>query len=127
MIYSNAIPTPANPSSTPIRLEIKMMGHVPSFKNSKQMITGRGGRRPMLITKPERQKWMKDATASLESQLRSELAMRGIATTTGLTQLSKIASLLPLDDSRKWIPSHSVSTRLVSKGEEGASIVINKI
>lgn len=53
--------------------------------------------------------------------------MRGIEITTGPSALSLIASLLPLDDSRKWIPKHSADTQLVSKGEEGADILIEAI
>lgn len=96
------------------------MGHVPSFKNCKQIM------RKRLVTKPEIQEWMENATASFESQLRSALATIGIETTTGRIQLSSIASFMPLDDSRKWIPSHSVLTQLVSKGEEGVDILIER-
>ena len=81
----------------------------------------------MLITKPERQEWMENAIASFTSQLRSELVMRGIVTTTERIPLSKIVSLLPLDDCRKWIPSFSVTTQLVSNGNEGADITITKL
>lgn len=70
---------------------------------------------------------MEQAVASFESQLRLELAMRGIEITTGLSALSQIALLLPLDDSRKWMPAHSVSTLLVSKGQEGCDLVIERI
>ena len=105
----------------PIVLEIQGLDHVPSFKNGK-MWTRRGP-----ITDPKKQKWMNKAVASIESQLRSELATRGIGTTTGPLAPSLIASLLPLDDSRKWIAEHSASTLLVSKGNEGASITIERI
>jgi hypothetical protein len=114
-------------SGATLTLSVRNLGHVPSFKNSKEIVPGKKGRRSMLITKPERQKWMKDAVESFTSQLRSALAMRGIATMTGPIPLSKIASLLPLDDSRKWIPSHSVVTLLVSKRNEGATIEITRI
>ena len=105
-------------NSTPINLAVYGIGHVPSFKNSKLLTRGR------LITDPKKQEWMEWCIQSFVSQLRSALQTRGIATTTGPIPLSKIASLLPLDDSRKWIPEHSVSTRLVSKGSEGAELVI---
>lgn len=70
---------------------------------------------------------MEQAVESFASQLRSELATRGIATTTGLSALSQIALFLPLDDSRKWMPEHSVNTLLVSKGQEGADVLIERI
>jgi len=105
-------------NSTPIRLVVQGLGSVPSFKNSKMLTRGR------LITDPKKQKWMDACIASFESQLRSELRTRGIATTTGPIPPSRIASLLPLDDSRKWIPEHCVRTLLVSKGSEGAELVI---
>ena len=108
-------------------LKVEGLDHVPSFKNSKQIIPGKNGRRSMLITKPERQQWMERVIQSFVYQLRSEFQTRGIETTTGPSALSLIASLLPLDDSRKWIPEHSVSTRLVKKGEEGAVIKIERI
>ncbi len=79
------------------------------------------------MTKPETQHWMDAVILSFESQLRSALAMRGIATTTGLSALSQIASLLPLDDSRKWMPAHCVSTQLVPKGQEGCDVAIERI
>lgn len=106
-----------------ISLQIRNLGHCPSFKNSKLILWSQ--RR--IMTKPENQHWMEKVTQSFESQLRSALATRGIETTTGPIPLSKIASLLPLDDSRKWIPAHSVSTRLVSKGNEGADVEISPV
>jgi hypothetical protein len=106
----------------PIHLQIRGLGHCPSFKNSKMLTRG------LLITKPEYQKWMKAAIASIESQLRFELATRGIGTTTGRIAPLQIAQLLPLDDSRKWIPDHCVHTQLVSsESEAGADITIERI
>ena len=119
----SASPTPASPSSAPTALQIRGLSHVPSFKNSKLLLW----RQKRIITKPEYQHWMDAATRSIESQLRSALATSGIGTTTGLTALWPIASLLPLDDSRKWIPEHCVRTRLVSRGDEGADILIERI
>jgi len=107
--------------SPPIRLSIRGLDHVVSFKNSKMIARGR------LITDPKKQKWMERCTLSFEHQLRSEFQTRGIEITTGPSALSLIALLLPLDDSRKWIPKHSADTQLVSKGEEGADILIEVI
>lgn len=79
------------------------------------------------MTKPEYQHWMADVVESFTSQLRSELATRGIETSTAHTLLSRIAWLLPLDDSRKWIVSLSVSMQLVVKGQEGADITVTRV
>ena len=114
-------------NATSVMLKIQGIEHVPSFKNSKEIVPGRAGRRAMLITKPERQVWMEKAIVSFTYQLRCLFLTKGIATMTEPIPLSKIVSLLPLDDSRKWIPSHSVSTRLVPKGSEGAVITITKL
>lgn len=111
----------ATPNS--IHIQIQGLGHCPSFKNSKLLLWNQ--RRA--ITKPEYQKWMQAAIRLIESQLLSALATRGIEITTGPLAPSLIASYLPLDDSRKWIPSHSVSTQLVSKGNEGADLVIERL
>ena len=100
---------------------VRGVGHIPSFKNSKLLTRGR------LITKPEYQKQMRKITDVIECQLRSQLAMKGTGITTGPIPLSRIASLLPLDDSRKWIPEHSVTTALCSKGQKGANITIERI
>lgn len=109
------------PKSQPIRLSIRGLLHCPSYKNSKMLARGR------LITDPKKQKWMDRCVLSFEFQLRSEFQTRGIEITTGPSALSLIASLLPLDDSRKWIPEHSASTLPVCKGEEGADILIERI
>jgi len=108
-----------------IVLQIRGLSEVPSFKNQKQIV--KMGGKVALITKPERRKWMDRAALSIAFQLSSELATRGIGTSTAPPPLSLIASLMPLDDSRKWIPELCVSTLLVSKGEEGADIVIERI
>ena len=97
------------------------MGEVPSFKNSKMIARGR------LITDPRKQRWMDQASALFESQLRSFIRAKGIPTLTGEPLLASIASSVPLDDSRAWIAELSVNWRHVSKGQEGAEILIEKI
>ncbi len=108
---------------SPVTLTVRGLGHVPSFKNSKMILW----RQKRIMTKPEVQQWMEAVTESFASQLRSEFQTRGIAITTGLSALSQIASSLPLDDSRKWMPTHSVNTLLVSKGQEGADVLIERL
>ena len=102
---------------------IQGLGEVPSFKNTKQIIRPKN-RRAMLITAPRKRAWMDQASALLECQLRSCIPASGIPTLTGAPLLYAIASLLPLDDSRKWIATLNVAWRPVSKGLEGAEIEI---
>lgn len=123
----------------PIHLKVRGVDNITSFKNSKDIVQlpikgaqkcqtcGKRPGRPMLITKKERKQQMELITASLESQLFSALATSGLAITMAPIPLCKIASLLPLDDSRQWIPELCVSTLLVAKGEEGADIMIERI
>ena len=106
-----------------MRLEIKSIGEVPSFKNSKVIVRPKG-RRAMLMTQPVKRKWMDAASALFESQLRSFIRAKGIPTLTGEQLLCSIATLLPLDDSRKWMAVLNVSWRQVSKGCEGAEVDI---
>lgn len=121
---AKATPSPApSPSGSKLCLKIRGLGHVPSFKNSKMILWAQ----KRIMTKPEHQHWMEAAAQSFESQLRSALATSATGTTTGPIPLSSIVSFMPLDDSRKWIPQHSVSTQLVCKGDEGADVVIERI
>lgn len=106
---------------TPLLLSVKGLGHVVAFKNSKMLARGK------LITNPRKQKWMEAATLSIESQLRSWFRTNGIETGTGPTALCRIAYYMPLDDSLKWIPEHSVKSLQVLKGHEGAIISIEPI
>jgi len=101
-----------------IRLNVKGLGHVPSFKNSK-IWTGK-----KLITKPERQEWMRRCTQSFESQLRSLSQTSEAGMETAHLAPYSIASSLPLDDSVHWIPELRVVVVFVEPGEEGAEIVI---
>jgi hypothetical protein len=107
-------------SMSPVVLTIRGLGHVPSFKNSKMVARGR------LITDPKKQRWMEAATLSMLSQLRSESVTRGTAILTGERALYSTASFTPLDDCSKWIVKLCVSTQCVSKGEEGAEIIITR-
>ena len=111
------------PNKSSVSFTLKEMGHTPSFKNSKMILW----QQRRIMTKPDHQHWMQKAVQSIESQLLCLPQMRGIGTMTGPQALSLIASFLPLDDSRKWIPEHSVNTRLVSKGSEGAEVLIERL
>lgn len=104
-----------------IELAVKHLGHVPSFKNSKMIARGR------LITDPKKQKWMEACIRSFESQLFCIAQIGGGGTLTAPPAPSLIASSLPQDDSRQWIPRLEIADREVEKGLEGATIIIESI
>lgn len=104
-----------------IRLVVKGLGHVPSFKNKKMITRGK------LITDPKKQAWMEKAAAAIESQLRCLFQTEGAGTVTEQSLRSLILTLLPLDDSLDWIGVPSGSWRRVKKGEEGAVIEIEPL
>lgn len=84
----------------------------------------------MLITKPERQKWMKDAIQSFVSQLSSKYPTTAGATPMALSPHCSIVSLDRLknfDDNVDWIPEIHITVVRVPKGEEGAEIVLEEI
>jgi hypothetical protein len=108
-----------------IELKVQGIGEVPSFKNSKMIVRIKG--RPSLITDPKKQKWMDACTLAIESQLASWLLTTVTGTVMGCLLQQQIASSLPLDDSLKWIGSHCVSWRKVSKGQEGVEITIEPL
>ena len=106
--------------SNPLVIEIKGIGHVPAFKN-KKIICGK-----RLITAPKARKWMEEAQALMYSQLCSKFQTTEGETQMGPWQLSAIQSW-PLDDNFKIIPEMHIVTERVPKGEEGATIYIEKI
>ncbi len=110
-----------------VKLQVSGLGHVPSFKNNKMIVKGRGGRKAMLITDPKKQQWMGRCITAIESRLRSLFQTTSTATETACSLQSKIASSLPLDDSLKWIGSHSVDWRKVPKGQEGFEMTIEVV
>jgi hypothetical protein len=114
-----------NESLRRIELKIQGVGEIPSFKNSKMIARIKG--RPALITDPRKQNVMEAIIRSIESQLPSSLPTFVTVTGTELTLRSKIVSFMPLDDSLKWIPEHSVRIRRVAKGREGAEITIERL
>lgn len=105
----------------PICLEIKGLGHVPSFKNNKMLARGR------LITNPVNQKWMDRCVRSFESQLVSLYQTREDGMRTGRSLQSWIASVLPLDDSVREIIQQEVIVTHTTKEWEGAIINITTI
>ncbi len=104
--------------------------HIPSKKNSKMVLSEVKGRKlkyPMLIMKPEIQKWIAMAEAHLESQLLSTCLTEGDAIQSALSKLSVILSQLPEDDSVNDMPVGTWQVRLCEPGNEGAVVVIERL
>lgn len=104
-----------------VTLEIRGLGHVPSFKNKKR-ICGRN-----LITRPDVKKWMESAIQSLRSQLRS-----AFQTTGGVISMAHSQPCLTVlclhskefDDCRQWIADERVYASECDAGQEGCTITI---
>lgn len=114
----------------PLVLEIK--GQViPSFKNSKMMITktpqGVPLKEPILITDPDLQKRMKRITASFVSQLLSAFRTDTGETLTGCSLRSAIAYSMPDDDCWTRIPEIRIRAELCAPGNEGATILLERL
>lgn len=103
--------------SWPVRLHVKGLGHVPSFKNSKMLTRGR------LITNPKKQKWMDQCIASFELQLMSLCQTREGGTSTAALQRFLTASL-PQDDAWLFVPELKVKAEQAATHDEGALITI---
>jgi hypothetical protein len=105
----------------PLSLKIEGLGHVPSFKNSKMIARGR------LITNPKRQEWMNRCIQSFESQLRSRFLTVVAETSTETSRPSWIASVVPLDDSMRFVSQIQITYHTVPKGKEGAIVEIERL
>ncbi len=114
------------PTPQEIRISLTGLGHVPSFKNTKSIARRKNGS-PMIITNPVRKEWMEEAIRIIESQLLSKFRTTFGGTGTVAQLRSWIASSMPLDDCRQWIPELHVSFVEVPKGEEGAEIVVTRL
>ena len=105
--------------------------HIPSKKNNKMLVTkspnGRPLREPILITKPEYQKWTEKAVQHLESILLSKCPIEFAGTPAARLKLSAILSLLPADDSVNDLPEGSWKVERVPPGQEGATITIQRL
>lgn len=115
------------PIRKPIRLEIKGLNHVPSFKNTKSIYRNKQTGKPFIATKKERKIWMQNAIRVIESQLLCAFATHGIETSTAPHLRSWIASSLPLDDSIQWVSELNVKGCNVEPGQEGAQIIIEQL
>lgn len=112
-------------------LEIKGVGPVVSFKNSKVMITkGKGGKplpRPMLVTKAEFKRQMQKIVESFVSQLlcASQTTDGGMGTVQLRRSLTALS--MPADDSLNDIQEIHLYLERVDEGQEGALIQIQRI
>jgi hypothetical protein len=127
---------PISESGTQNCLELRITGlNVPSFKNTKMIMTPKRKRnpdplnppRPLLITDPKKQAIMDRITDDFVSQLRSWCQTKGIATETESFRRFLTAGSLPLDDCLAWIGQISVSWRRVWSGHEGVIVRIEKL
>ena len=114
----------------PIKLEIRGLT-IPSFKNNKLIITktpqGKPLNRALIITKPEFQKVMRTMEADFERQLLSDFRATEGQTSAGSSIRSWIASSIPADDCWANIPEIIIKGELCEPGNEGASILIERI
>lgn len=108
----------------PIKLEVRGLGHVPSFKNMKRAILDNRTGRMRTLTEPKAKSWMERCIRSFEYQLLCEYQTKDGETPMVPCQLSWIASRLPADDSCKDFTKLQIEVLEVPKGEEGAEILI---
>lgn len=110
-------------------IEIRGIGHVPSFKTGKKATWSRNAQGRIIaqpVTKREHRAWMKQCVSSIVSELFSVLPTIGAAIQTGVQARSLIA-LLPPDDNWRVIPDLQVTSEKVEKGQEGFLIIIDRI
>lgn len=128
-LQQNKLGSSSSRETLKLRLLVEGVGHIVSFKNSKQITRfgkGENARHGLITSKPKK-KQMDAIIQSFVSQLTCWFQTNEIEMETAQHQLSLIASYLPLDDSLKWIPEICVCSRRVSKGNEGAEITIERI
>jgi hypothetical protein len=113
--------SPARAPSGPIVLEVRGLGPVPAFKNSKLLTRGK------IITKPEYKQWMERCVQAFAFQLFSAIRACDAGTSTEQPALCLIVSLLPEDDCWTILPELHVRAERCPKGEEGATITIERI
>lgn len=112
--------------ANPIRLEIVGM-HIPAFKNSKLMARNLKNGKLRPITDPELKGRMNQIIQCFVSQLLLNTQTIAPETCLGRSKLYVIASLLPGDDSWKWISDINIKAEFVPLGQEGCTIEITPI
>jgi hypothetical protein len=118
---------PANPQFAPIRLQVRGLGHVISFKNKKRAILDRHTGKMRTMTEAKAQEWMKRCVQAFESQLICAYQTTEGAMPMARSRRSWIAWSVPQDDSVTWIPEEMIRVVRVAKGEEGADILIERL
>lgn len=117
--------------SPKVRLEIRGVKHIVSYKNSKVLITktpqGRPLDRPLLVTKGEYKKQMNRIVDAFVAQLLCAYQTAKEETGTALSLPFWIASSLPGDDSLTDIPEIHMTVEYVPEGDEGALIEIERL
>lgn len=120
---------PMAPITKPLVLEVK--GNIPSFKNSKMLVTcgpnGRPLKRPLLITKPEYQRRMNEIEESFVLQLLSAFRTEEGQTLTGSSLRCAIALSVPEDDCWTQISQITIRGELCEPGQEGASVTLERL
>lgn len=109
-----------------LELVVRDLGHIPPFKNSKQIMRKGKNGPPFIGTKTEYKKDMERIIKSFVFQLDSLYQTSVAEMETAPSRASWIASLAPSDDSRKWIRACCWEWEEVAKGEEGAVITIER-
>lgn len=117
---ADSYPTPA-PAPSRVTLTVRGMGPVPAYKNSKLLCRGK------LITKPEYKKWMEQCIRRFECQLTSSIATGDGEMETEEQRRSRIASSVPADDCWTAMAWGHIRGHLVPKGQEGATITIERL
>lgn len=119
--------TPAPAPSSAIKLVVRGIGPVPSFKNNKRAILDRNTGKMRTLTKPKTKRWMNQCIAQLESQLLGAYPIKE-GETAGEWAKRLRTVLLPLqDDSWKHMLPGDQNVRMVEPGQEGAEITIEKL
>lgn len=81
----------------------------------------------MLITDPKVKKGMEAIGRVLESELRCAFRTNGAATQTAVALPTWTSLFVPADDCWTIIPELVITSELVSEGEEGADIIIERL
>ena len=104
-----------------IKLSIRGLGHVPSFKNMKR------ASRKGLFTEPRAKRWMQGCADSFALQLLSAYQIEKLAMPTAPSRPCWIALSVPLDDSVKEIVEERIRVEFVEPGQEGADVTIEAV
>ena len=119
--------TPPTGSAASLRLVLTIQGkQIPSKKNRHYCSVPKPGRRARVLMDEKIKKRLEAITRDFVFQLLSESQTSGTMMQTGCSPLSWIASLLPEDDSWKWVPDLTVHCEKVKKGQEGCEITIEQ-